>query len=183
MQRGQVTFEQTDIFLSIGLSVTLLLNQEAIEREFLPADKQMDISSDADLDVDSESNKIEMMDENLRTDVQKDIEVSNDNEKGKSKTNGSSSVCSDSALPDESESRGTKRSHGSEELEVDNKKTPTIVIDIDDMVHTPSKSLDGKFHCTVCDKLAAEVLPHPLLKVIVCRDCKCFIEEKMHLQV
>lgn len=170
------------MFLSIGLSVTLLLNQEAIEREFLPADKQMEISSDADLDVDSESNKIEMMGQNLRTGVHENIEVSDDHEKGKSKTNGSSSVCSDSCLPDESEPRGTKRSHDSEELEVDNKKTRPV-IDIDDTAHTPLKSLNGIFHCTVCDKLAAEVLPHPLLKVIVCRDCKCFIEEKMHLQV
>ncbi|KAF7133119.1 hypothetical protein RHSIM_Rhsim09G0133300 [Rhododendron simsii] len=156
--------------------------QEAIEREFSPADKQTEISSDADLDVDSESNKIEMMGQNLRTGVHENIEVSDDHEKGKSKTNGSSSVCSDSALPDESEPRGTKRSHDSEELEVDNKKTRPFVIDIDDTAHTPLKSLNGIFHCTVCDKLAPEVLPHPLLKVIVCRDCKCFIEEKMHLQ-
>lgn len=118
------------MFLNIGLSVTLLLNQEAIEREFLPADKQMEISSDADLDVDSESNKIEMMGQNLRTGVHENIEVSDDHEKGKSKTNGSSSVCSDSALLDESEPRGTKRSHDSEELEVDNKKTRPVVIDI-----------------------------------------------------
>ncbi|KAI8539501.1 hypothetical protein RHMOL_Rhmol09G0188200 [Rhododendron molle] len=156
--------------------------QEAIERESLPADKQMEISSDVDLDVDSESNKIEMMGQNLRTGVHENIEVSDDHEKGKSKTNGSSSVCSDSALPDESEPRGTKRSHDSEELEVDNRKTRPVIIDIDDTAHTPLKSLNGIFHCTVCDKLAAEVLPHPLLKVIVCRDCKCFIEEKMHLQ-
>lgn len=104
------------------------------------------------------------------------VEVSDDSERRKSMTNGSSSVCSGSAFPDEGEPRGTKRSHDSEELEIDHKKTRTIVIDIDDKAHTtregdgddfvcadstPLKSLNGNFNCTVCDKLAAEVLPHP----------------------
>ncbi|KAH7839935.1 hypothetical protein Vadar_010494 [Vaccinium darrowii] len=147
--------------------------QEAIEGKFSAPDNQMEINSD------------------------ENVEVSDDSERRKSMTNGSSSVCSGSAFPDEGEPRGTKRSHDSEELEIDHKKTRTIVIDIDDKAHTtregdgddfvcadstPLKSLNGNFNCTVCDKLAAEVLPHPLLKVIVCRDCKCLIEEKMHVQ-
>ncbi|KAA3472957.1 protein CHROMATIN REMODELING 20 [Gossypium australe] len=45
-----------------------------------------------------------------------------------------------------------------------------------------SECLTDKFICTACHKLAVEVQQHPLLKVIICRDCKCFLEEKMHMK-
>ena len=48
---------------------------------------------------------------------------------------------------------------------------------------TLSKSPDKNFLCTACDKLAVVVHQHPLLKVIVCGDCKCLIEEKMNVKV
>ncbi|PSR98829.1 Protein CHROMATIN REMODELING like [Actinidia chinensis var. chinensis] len=47
---------------------------------------------------------------------------------------------------------------------------------------TLSKSPDKNFLCTACDKLAVVVHQHPLLKVIVCGDCKCLIEEKMNVK-
>ncbi|KAJ7978158.1 Protein CHROMATIN REMODELING [Quillaja saponaria] len=42
-----------------------------------------------------------------------------------------------------------------------------------------SQHLVDKFYCTACDKLAVEVHPHPLLKVIICGDCKYLMQEKM----
>ncbi|XP_024988979.1 protein CHROMATIN REMODELING 20 isoform X4 [Cynara cardunculus var. scolymus] len=38
---------------------------------------------------------------------------------------------------------------------------------------------NDEFHCTACDKVANEVYTHPLLKVIVCRNCKYLLEEKL----
>ncbi|KAI4350074.1 hypothetical protein L6164_010597 [Bauhinia variegata] len=46
----------------------------------------------------------------------------------------------------------------------------------------PPECLDEKFHCTACDKVVLEVHPHPLLKVIICGDCKCLVEEKIHVK-
>ena len=46
-----------------------------------------------------------------------------------------------------------------------------------------SQHLTEKFNCTACHKLAIEVQQHPLLKVIICIDCKCLLEEKMHMKV
>ncbi|OMO96092.1 SNF2-related protein [Corchorus olitorius] len=43
-----------------------------------------------------------------------------------------------------------------------------------------SPCLSEKFNCTSCDKLVIEAQEHPLLKVIICTDCKHFLEEKMH---
>ncbi|KAL7614893.1 hypothetical protein Lser_V15G05260 [Lactuca serriola] len=42
-----------------------------------------------------------------------------------------------------------------------------------------SGSSDEEFCCTACDKVANEVHTHPLLKVIVCRNCKYRLDEKM----
>ncbi|KAK9078052.1 hypothetical protein SSX86_002109 [Deinandra increscens subsp. villosa] len=36
-----------------------------------------------------------------------------------------------------------------------------------------------EFQCTVCDKVADDVYTHPLLKVIVCRNCKYRLHDKM----
>ncbi|XP_017222629.1 protein CHROMATIN REMODELING 20 [Daucus carota subsp. sativus] len=40
------------------------------------------------------------------------------------------------------------------------------------------QSLKGDFLCTACHKVAIEVHPHPLLDVIICRDCKSLLEAK-----
>ncbi|KAK4282924.1 hypothetical protein QN277_014241 [Acacia crassicarpa] len=46
----------------------------------------------------------------------------------------------------------------------------------------PLQHLDKKFCCTICDKVALEIHEHPLLKVIICRDCNSLIEEKKHMK-
>ncbi|XP_059628567.1 protein CHROMATIN REMODELING 20 isoform X2 [Cornus florida] len=123
---------------------------------------------------------------------------------------------SESGLPNINEPRGSKRSHDGEELDTDNKKSRTIIIDSDDEAHVagdksaspifnvtqmvdqsglqvvgddsvhadslPLHDLNENSHCTACDKVATEVYSHPLMKVIVCRDCKSFVEAKMHLK-
>ncbi|KAJ9542426.1 hypothetical protein OSB04_028932, partial [Centaurea solstitialis] len=38
---------------------------------------------------------------------------------------------------------------------------------------------NDEFRCTACDKVANEVHTHPLLKVIVCRNCKYVLQEKL----
>ncbi|GMG99879.1 hypothetical protein Nepgr_001719 [Nepenthes gracilis] len=43
-------------------------------------------------------------------------------------------------------------------------------------------NLNENFRCTACDKLAIEVHQHPLLKVIVCKECKCAVEVNMRLK-
>lgn len=124
-------------------------------------------------------------------------------------SNGTSSV-SDSALPDSSELRGIKRSNESEGPSSDTKRSRTVIIGSDeaDVVKDElfstkledhsvsaentnhaatdnslhSQSLSEKFYCTACNKVAIEVHPHPILNVIVCQDCKCLLEKKMHVK-
>ncbi|KAI3724262.1 hypothetical protein L2E82_36033 [Cichorium intybus] len=48
-----------------------------------------------------------------------------------------------------------------------------------DVNNSPSSSSDEEFCCTACDKVANEVHTHPLLKVIVCRNCKYRLDDKM----
>ncbi|XP_071702520.1 protein CHROMATIN REMODELING 20 [Rutidosis leptorrhynchoides] len=38
---------------------------------------------------------------------------------------------------------------------------------------------DDEFHCTVCHKVANDIYTHPLMKVIICRNCKYSLEDKM----
>ncbi|XP_014513463.1 protein CHROMATIN REMODELING 20 isoform X1 [Vigna radiata var. radiata] len=101
------------------------------------------------------------------------------------------------------EQRGIKRASVGE-LDAENKKSRLVVIDSDDEAGVtkekldcntqdvkdelgnngtgslPSECLDEKFLCTVCDKVALEVHPHPLLKVITCGDCNRLLKEKAH---
>jgi len=113
---------------------------------------------------------------------------------------------------DASEPRRSKRPNESEDLSINNKKIRTVIIDSDNeadilgdkSVHdikvedqstllenigdpsagcNPSQGSSEKFQCTACDKVAVEVHSHPLLKVIVCKDCKFLMEEKMHVKV
>ncbi|KAJ6434181.1 hypothetical protein OIU84_017817, partial [Salix udensis] len=112
---------------------------------------------------------------------------------------------------DASEPRRSKRPNESEDLSINNKKIRTVVIDSDNEADiledksghnikvedqstlqennrdpsvgcNPSQGSDEKFQCTACDKVAVEVHSHPLLKVIVCKDCKFLMEEKMHVK-
>eukprot|EP00257_Ricinus_communis_P017978 XP_015576553.1 protein CHROMATIN REMODELING 20 isoform X1 [Ricinus communis] len=125
-------------------------------------------------------------------------------------SNGNSGV-SESALPEDSESRKSKRPNESGEPTNDAKKIRTVIIDSDDEADGINESVssanrvvvestlqenigesgaDGhlsqcvneEFHCTVCHKICFEVHSHPLLKVIICKDCKCSIEKKMHVK-
>lgn len=45
------------------------------------------------------------------------------------------------------------------------------------------KSSKGDFQCTACHKVATEVHPHPLLDVIICRDCRLLLEAKICVKV
>lgn len=45
------------------------------------------------------------------------------------------------------------------------------------------KSSKGSFQCTACHKVATEVHPHPLLDVIICRDCRLLLEAKICVKV
>ncbi|XP_020224982.1 protein CHROMATIN REMODELING 20 isoform X1 [Cajanus cajan] len=101
------------------------------------------------------------------------------------------------------EQRGIKRVN-SGGFDADNKKCRIVIIDSDNEADVteekldcntqevkedlcnngadslPSERLDEKFWCTVCDKVALEVHPHPFLKVIICGDCNCLLQEKAH---
>ncbi|KAI7980289.1 Protein CHROMATIN REMODELING 20 [Camellia lanceoleosa] len=189
--------------------------QEDIPRDKLMEDNSDGLTTDGGSEGVIDNNRNDMTSQNLKPDVDENIEISDDIDNRKPISNGSSSVFSESALPDLTEPRGSKRSHDSEELGTYSKKTCTVIIDSDDEAHimgdksticietvledqshlqegyaddslcagsTHSKSSTENFHCTACDKVAVEVQTHPLLKVIVCRDCKCLIEEKMRIK-
>ncbi|KAL5770535.1 hypothetical protein ACOSP7_014689 [Xanthoceras sorbifolium] len=151
----------------------------------------------------------ELAGKNLKTDLLGDSGTFDNFDKERSMSNGTTST-SESALHDSTEPRGCKRSNESEEPENDKKRNRTIIIDCDgqadelkdksestkledlSILHEninsvtdnsiPSQSVNEKFYCTVCHKVAIEVHPHPLLKVIVCKDCKCLLEEKIHVK-
>lgn len=115
-------------------------------------------------------------------------------------------LTSTGGLSDDIEQRGIKRVN-SGELDADNKKCRIVVIDSNNEAEVtenkldcntqevkedlcnnggdslPSECLDEKFWCTVCDKVALEVHPHPFLKVITCGDCNCLLKEKTHKKV
>ncbi|KAL2325330.1 hypothetical protein Fmac_024388 [Flemingia macrophylla] len=106
-----------------------------------------------------------------------------------------------SSSDDVIEQRGIKRVN-SGGLDADNKKCRIVISDsdneadiIEDKIYCstqevkeglcnngadslPSEHLDDKFWCTVCDKVALEVHPHPFMKVIICGDCNCLLQEK-----
>ncbi|XWS57776.1 hypothetical protein CRYUN_Cryun09bG0202200 [Craigia yunnanensis] len=130
----------------------------------------------------------------------------------RSSPNGISSGHVESDTSDSGKPVGSKRSNEDMEVNDNNKKARTVIIASDDeadiMVKDelisskledqftfPEKSGDAvgvesdssqhlteKFNCTACHKLAIEVQQHPLLKVIICIDCKCLLEEKMHMK-
>lgn len=144
--------------------------------------------------------------QNLKSAMLEGLETSNGIDKERIMCNGAPPA------PDSTEVRGSKRLNESDELNIDNKRSRTVIIDSDDEASTKdtfdcnmiksedhsnveenicisaddgltSQSLNKKLNCTACNKLAAEVRSHPLLKVIICADCKCFLEEKKHVKV
>ncbi|XP_062084347.1 protein CHROMATIN REMODELING 20 [Humulus lupulus] len=147
--------------------------------------------------------------QSLKTDFPEGFETS-DGDKGCSTSNGTSAVPSESVLPDSTECRGSKRLIETEELDIENKRSRTVVLDSDDEIQVKgsvfsaaevedqsdlkdtagesaadasSQNLNEKFHCTACNEIAVEVHPHPLLKVIICADCRSIMEEKMKSKV
>ncbi|XP_054817178.1 protein CHROMATIN REMODELING 20 isoform X2 [Prosopis cineraria] len=145
---------------------------------------------------------------NTKTDNIEDLESSYDHDKVKPMNIGPLSELSKSLLPDVNH-RGTKRLNDGEEY-YDAKKGRTTINsgdeadavennivrnanaldDQSEMQGTctsiadclPSQHLDKKFCCTVCDKVAFEVHQHPLLKVIICRDCYSLTEGKKRVK-
>lgn len=182
-------------------SVDWTIEDSAVEtRPLVDASKSLSNKKTDDGDMPGNNNEVAL--QNLETGV---LESS---VKERSLSNGISSV-SDSALPDSSELRGIKRSNESEEPNSDKKRSRTIIIGSDeaDVVKDEcstkledhsvspenindaatdnslhSQSLSEKFYCTACNNVAIEVHPHPILNVIVCKDCKCLLEKKMHVK-
>ncbi|KAM1354098.1 hypothetical protein ACFX2H_033496 [Malus domestica] len=137
--------------------------------------------------------------------IDEDLETANNIDQESITSNGSSPVTSSS------EARGSKRLSEDEELNIDNKRSRTVIIDSDDDTPLkdnsdcnaiksedqsyveeniciaatgglPSQSLNDKLYCTACSKHAVEVCSHPLLKVIICADCRCLLEKKMQVK-
>ncbi|XP_050224563.1 protein CHROMATIN REMODELING 20 isoform X2 [Mercurialis annua] len=116
------------------------------------------------------------------------------------------------SLHSEGEPRRSKRPNESEDSTNEAKKIRTVIVGSDDeleagmddsvgnankvedestlLEHNRESNANGhlsegvneEFNCTVCDKIAVEVHSHPLLKVIICTDCKFVIEEKTHMK-
>ncbi|CAK7341191.1 unnamed protein product [Dovyalis caffra] len=168
--------------------------------------QEMGRNLDESLPLDDNSNEV------IRQDLKKDmcenseflVDLEMEQSMGKS-----NSVFSES---DVTETRRSKRPNESEDLSINSKKIRTVIIDSDDeadgledkSVHSnkvedqstlqentgdptadcnPSQGSNEKFQCTACDKVTVEVHSHPLLKVIVCKDCKFLMEEKMHVKI
>ncbi|XP_052191334.1 protein CHROMATIN REMODELING 20 [Diospyros lotus] len=194
--------------------------QEAVQGEISSVDKLMEENLDSLLPLDIHSNAVLVEEtdggsksavKNNKTDIECHDLRDNVDERT-SVSNDTSLVSSESSLPDHIETSGSKRSHDSVELDINNKKARIVTIDSDDEAcgleekspscdvpvmenkfvlqseqdnsvcpnSMPSQSLGENFHCTACDNVAAEVQSHPLLNVIVCRDCKHLVEVKMH---
>ncbi|XP_048324064.1 protein CHROMATIN REMODELING 20 isoform X2 [Ziziphus jujuba] len=101
-------------------------------------------------------------------DVPNGFEHSNNVDIG-SITNSSSSMPSDSM---------SKHLSESEELTLEKKRSRTVIIESDD----EAQNVTEKFHCTACNKMVIEVHSHPLLKVIICADCRGVMAEKMQMK-
>uniref|UniRef100_A0A2P2MV39 Protein CHROMATIN REMODELING 20-like isoform X2 n=1 Tax=Rhizophora mucronata TaxID=61149 RepID=A0A2P2MV39_RHIMU len=150
--------------------------------------------------------------QNLKQEMSDSYENCNNLNKEEAMSNGNP-VLSESLLTDVTVPKRSKRLNESLESNIDGKKARTIVIDsdeetddvrdkslrngiavedhstVEEVIRDPSASChlsegwNEEFHCTSCDKFVTNVHSHPYLKVIVCQDCKCLIEEKMRLKV
>ncbi|RDX92098.1 Protein CHROMATIN REMODELING 20 [Mucuna pruriens] len=123
----------------------------------------------------------------METDKIEGFDASHHLDKEKPMSTGDLSDPPKSSSDDVIEHRGTKRVN-SGELDADNKKCRIVIIDSDNEADVteekldcntqnvkedlcnngadslPSERLDEKFWCTVCDKVALEVHPHPFLE-------------------
>ncbi|CAJ1976268.1 unnamed protein product [Sphenostylis stenocarpa] len=139
----------------------------------------------------------------LETNNNKGFDTSHHLDQEKLRSNGGLSDPLKSSVDDVIEQRGIKRASSSE-VDADNKKCRILIIDSDNEAEVIKEKLDGNtqevkdellnngtgslplerleenFLCTVCDKVALEVHPHPLLKVITCEDCNCLLKEMTH---
>nr|XP_011466019.1 PREDICTED: protein CHROMATIN REMODELING 20 [Fragaria vesca subsp. vesca]XP_011466020.1 PREDICTED: protein CHROMATIN REMODELING 20 [Fragaria vesca subsp. vesca] len=147
----------------------------------------------------------EVEDQTLKSAMLEGLEISNGIDNQRIMSNGAP------LSPDSTEARGSKRPNESDELNIDNKRSRTIILDSDDeaamedtfdcnMINSEdpsyvkenicisgddgltSHSLNKKLQCTACNKLSADISSHPLMRVIICANCKRLLEEKMHLK-
>lgn len=134
----------------------------------------------------------------LKTDVLESFESSK-LERTQSSLNGMSSGHIESDTSDNGKPVGSKRLNEDTEANDNNKKARTVFITSDDEADimekdelisskmgdesNSSQCLTEKLNCTACHKLAIEVQQHPLLKVIICMDCKRLLEQKMNVKV
>lgn len=133
----------------------------------------------------------------LKTDVLESFESSK-LERTQSSLNGMSSGHIESDTSDNGKPVGSKRLNEDTEANDNNKKARTVFITSDDEADimekdelisskmgdesNSSQCLTEKLNCTACHKLAIEVQQHPLLKVIICMDCKRLLEQKMNVK-
>lgn len=144
-------------------------------------------------------------------DVPEGFETTNNVEKGSSIINSSSSLPCESTLPDSIEPRLSKHQIESKEPNIENKRSRIVTLDSDNEAQMkdsvskrvkledqsdlkentvdsvadslPSQNGTEKFHCTACNKMTVDVHSHPLLKVIICADCRSVLQEKMQVKV
>lgn len=77
---------------------------------------------------------------------------------------------------------GTKRSSDSVEMSESKKGSDSLSSDSENVDQSDQEDVDhsaDEFHCTACDMVPDDVYTHPLLKVIVCRNCKYRLQERM----
>ncbi|GJT97781.1 protein chromatin remodeling 20 isoform X1 [Tanacetum coccineum] len=115
-----------------------------------------------------------------------DHKTSSDVDMSYQKSNGlcGSKRLSDSADESDSKKRRTVNTDSSdvELLEVDGSTSPCSESENrENLDHsdTQENADTDEFRCTACDKVANDVYTHPLFKVIVCRNCKYLLEDKM----
>ncbi|KAF8401988.1 hypothetical protein HHK36_012939 [Tetracentron sinense] len=84
--------------------------------------------------------------ENMKAEVLESVDMSNELDMGRPMENGTSSVLAQSASPDLTEPRGSKRLHDSEELDIENKRSRTVIIDSDDEVHVVEETSASASH-------------------------------------
>ena len=146
----------------------------------------------------------EVEDQTLKSAMLEGLEISNGIDNQRIMSNGAP------LSPDSTEARWSKRPNESNELNIDNKRSQTIILDSDASMEDTydrtiinsedpsyikenicisgddgltSHSLNKKLQCTACNKLSADISSHPLMRVIICANCKRSLEEKMHLKV
>ncbi|CAN1271375.1 Protein CHROMATIN REMODELING 20 [Linum perenne] len=103
----------------------------------------------------------------------------------------------DSSVSTSTKIIGAKRPNEHGDLNENDKKIRTVGIDGDNVnnmndglaggaikveCQSAIQDLDQEYRCTACDKITPEIHSHPLLRVIVCKECKCMAEDKLRLK-